>query len=79
MAPGTILFQQIYINKSYRWRGKVVRTQTQRNIKKKKIIKKILEEILSMSNKVVRNLVNKILVYSAKKNKVNRPLLYSTL
>jgi hypothetical protein len=79
---GKNLFQVRYIKLSYRIRGKVARTQTN------KVAKSIVFKIICISinrgidpiNRVtVRRLINRIFIYSAIKIKANIPALYSTL
>ena len=79
-AAGRTLFHAIFINLSYRNRGKVARTQTQKNLKQTTI-----QGVagLSMAPLLQRTLhskaINIILAYSAIKIKANPPPPYSIL
>lgn len=77
---GKYIFHAKYINLSYRNRGKVPRTQINKNDKNPNFKKNNHKIKSPPKNKITLNiLINKILAYSAKKIIANPPLLYSTL
>ena len=79
---GKKLFQVKYIRLSYRIRGRVARTHTNRVAKIivfKIKIKLIINENELMNKTLVISLIIKMLAYSAIKIKAKDPALYSTL
>merc|ERR1719495_825622 len=84
-AIGRYLFQVKAISRSYRIRGRVARTQINRNAKKVVFIIVIIGlkaksgRVIGVKMTAVISLIKRILRYSAIKMSANVPLLYSVL